>query len=63
MGKFKYLVIYEIYIRRHIKMQFKTVECDYCHKKIIILEEYIRQPIFCTIGCMGKSKNEEQGHN
>ena len=44
-------------------MQFKTVECGYCHKEMVILEEYVRQPMFCTIGCMGKSENEERGNN
>ena len=39
-------------------MQFKMVECDYCHKEMVILEEYVRQPMFCTIGCMDKSENE-----
>lgn len=39
-----------------IKMQFKMVECDYCHKEMVILEEFVRQPMFCTLGCMYKSE-------
>ena len=43
-------------------MQFKIVECDYCHKEMVILEEFVRQPMFCTLGCMDKSENEERGN-
>lgn len=49
--------------RGGIKMQFKMVECDYCHKEIVILEEFVRQPMFCTLGCMDKSKKNEQEIN
>ena len=49
--------------RGGIEMQFKTVECDYCHKEMVIQEEYVRQPMFCTLGCMDKSENEERGNN
>ncbi len=33
-------------------MIFKRVECDYCHKEILILEEHVTEPMFCTLGCM-----------
>jgi len=38
-------------------MIFKRVECGYCHKEILILEEYVTEPMFCTLGCMDKSEN------
>ena len=44
-------------------MQFEIVECDYCHKEMVILEEFVRQTMFCTLGCMDKSENEEWGNN
>lgn len=38
-------------------MIFKRVECGYCHKEMLILEEYVRETMFCTLGCINKSDN------
>jgi hypothetical protein len=42
-------------------MQYKIVECSYCHKEMVILEKFVRQPMFCTLGCMDKSEYEKRG--
>lgn len=39
------------------KMETKEVKCDKCGKSIFILEEHIRDKMFCTLGCMDSYNN------
>lgn len=38
-------------------MEIKEVKCYKCGKPIFILEEHIREKMFCTLGCMGSFGN------
>lgn len=33
-------------------MELVEIKCDNCGKEIFVLEDHIRQEMFCTIGCM-----------
>ncbi len=35
-----------------IKLKFVEVKCENCSKKLYIQEEYKRDKMFCTLGCM-----------
>lgn len=34
-------------------MEMVEVRCKNCEKTMYILDEYIREDMFCTLGCMG----------
>ncbi len=38
------------------KLKIVEVKCENCSKKIYIQEEYIREKMFCTLGCMDAYK-------
>jgi hypothetical protein len=38
-------------------MELKEVKCGNCGREIIVLEEYVKEKMFCTLGCMEKSKD------
>ena len=40
-------------------MALKKVRCVHCNKELFILEQYVRETMFCTLGCMGKSENDD----
>ena len=44
-------------------MTLKTIRCGHCDKEMFILEQYVRETMFCTLGCMDKSEAEEQCNN
>ncbi len=35
-------------------MTLKTVRCGHCDKEMFILEQFVRETMFCTIGKMEK---------
>jgi hypothetical protein len=37
-------------------MELKEIKCANCNKKIVVYEQYLREKIFCTIGCMDSYK-------
>ena len=37
-------------------METKEVKCDNCGKYIYVLEDRIKEKMFCTLGCMNISK-------
>lgn len=39
-----------------IKMDLKEVKCGNCGKEIYILEDRVREKMFCTLGCLEESK-------
>ena len=41
-------------------MEIVELRCNNCGKTVYVMDEYIREDIFCTLGCMdnfGKSNN------
>lgn len=42
-------------------MKLVKVHCGQCDKEMFILEQYVRETMFCTLGCMDKSKKDELG--
>jgi hypothetical protein len=43
-------------------MEIKEVKCGNCGKEIYILEDRVREKMFCTIGCMTRSKEMSNSH-
>ena len=41
-------------------MEILEVNCTNCGQQLIVKEEYIREQMFCTIGCMFKFKEKEK---
>lgn len=39
----------------------ETIErkCDNCGKTVYILEGFMREKMFCTLGCMSESENKK----
>ncbi len=40
-------------------MKIMKVNCGHCNKEMFILEQYVRETMFCTLGCMDKSENDD----
>ncbi len=38
-------------------MELVETKCAKCNKEIYLYKEYIREKMFCTLGCMGKNAN------
>jgi len=43
-------------------MKYTLVKCANCNKELFILEPYVRDSMFCTIGCIEKSVFNEHPH-
>lgn len=39
-------------------MVYKQINCAYCNKSIYILEQYVRDSMYCTVACMEKGDTE-----
>ena len=39
-------------------MVYKQIYCAYCKKSIYILDQYVRDSMYCTVGCMEKGDTE-----
>ena len=44
-------------------MTLKIVRCGHCDKEMFIHEQYVRETMFCTLGCMDKSEDGERDNN
>lgn len=40
-------------------MDIVEVKCDNCGKNVYVLGEFVREKMFCTIGCLSESKDKE----
>jgi len=40
-------------------MKLIKVNCGHCDKEMFVLKRYVRETMFCTLGCMDKSENDE----
>jgi hypothetical protein len=36
-------------------MEIREVKCENCGKTILILDGYVREKMFCTLGCLNAS--------
>lgn len=43
-------------------LKIVEVKCEKCSKKIYIQENYKREKMFCTLGCMDSYKEEGSHH-
>jgi predicted RNA-binding Zn-ribbon protein involved in translation (DUF1610 family) len=41
-------------------MEMSEVSCTNCGQQIIVRESYIREQMFCTLGCMFKFEEKEK---
>lgn len=41
-------------------MEMSEVSCTNCGQQIIVGEEYIREQMFCTIGCMFEFEEKDK---
>lgn len=39
-------------------MELIEVTCANCHNTLLIQENHVRKPIFCTLGCMSSFKED-----
>ena len=39
------------------------IECEKCGKKIYVEENFVRQKMFCTLGCLDSYKEISPKHN
>lgn len=37
-------------------MELKEVKCGNCGKEILVIESCVRKEMFCTLGCMQRTK-------
>lgn len=37
-------------------MELKEIKCANCQREILVIEEYARDKMFCTLGCMDSYK-------
>lgn len=44
-------------------MKFTRVKCGNCAKEIYVLEPYVRDFMYCTIGCMEKMESNGYQHD
>ncbi|MBW6518388.1 MAG: hypothetical protein K0A89_07790 [ANME-2 cluster archaeon] len=44
-------------------MNLMKINCGHCHKEILVFDEYVSEPMFCTLGCMDESEKDEFGIN
>jgi hypothetical protein len=44
-------------------MELKEVKCGNCGRDILVLEDRVKEKMFCTIGCMENSKKGVQRMN
>ena len=40
-------------------MKLIKVNCGHCDKEMFVLKRYVRETMFCTLGCMDKSENDD----
>lgn len=41
-------------------MELKEVKCENCGKPILILDGYVREKMFCSLGCMTKEVTQRR---
>lgn len=41
-------------------MEMSEVSCTNCGQQMIIGKEYVREQVFCTLGCMVRFKEKEK---
>lgn len=56
------LGVLSLWIYYKNKIKYTLVKCANCNKELFIFEPYIRDSMFCTIGCMEKSGFNEHPH-
>lgn len=39
-------------------METIEIKCKNCEKNVYVLEEFVREKMFCTIGCLSKFENK-----
>jgi len=44
-------------------MELKQVKCEQCGKEIYVNENYLREKMFCTLGCLDSYDDSALKHN
>jgi len=44
-------------------MEIAEVKCNICGKEILVQKDYIREKMFCTIGCMDSYFGKARSNN